>query len=282
MKLVIVQKMYTKNHESPFIKRCLLLVLFQACLLSCAHGQFIFPRTIKSEDSLSLARAFQKVENAVKSDSFIYLLNDSSFCSDFRYKYVYSCSYHTIEKDLIWGLPHATVEIMKVQIRHTPRLIYRNEHKLTNFNSFRDWLIYQIDKRLIYDSLNLNFELLYSIDKGNLQKENYFHETQIYHAKNIDSRLISMIFIFSPDGKVYRNVISKYSTPTFNNIAEFRYIINNKQLKIEVIRVNGAEIIRYFTTYKVKKNKLVFLNFSTNLSSIVNPGYYEKLPLIKI
>jgi hypothetical protein len=69
--------------------------------------------------------------------------------------------------------------------------------------------------------------------------------------------------------------------PEFNNISEFRYNINNKKLTIEIITLNGREVVRYLTTYRIKKRKLVFLNYSTT-SSRKKPGKYTILSLYKI
>jgi hypothetical protein len=244
-----------------------------------AYGQFKFPQTLAIEDSLTLAKSFKIVENAVNTDSLVFLFKDSSFCSHFKYKYLYGCIYHEIVNDLIWGLPHPTVVKMKTQILRSPNLIYCNEIKQNDSVTFGNRLSSIIEDRLIHDSLILNFNLLYSIDKGNSQK--YFNETRIYYTKAIDSLFYSDIFIFSPDGKVYKNVLSKYSMPEFNNISEFRYNINNKKLTIEIITLNGREVVRYLTTYRIKKRKLVFLNYSTT-SSRKKPGKYTILSLYKI
>ncbi len=263
-----------------YIKRFILLILLKVFFVCSAHGQFKFPLTLKKDDSLILAKTFQIVENAVNADSLVFLFKDSSFCSRFKYKHLYGCIYREIDNDLIWGLPHSTIVKMKTQILRSPNLTFFNEIKRKDSVTFRNRMISIIEDRLIHDSLISNFDLLYSIDKGNAQS--YFNEAKIYYTKAIDTLFYSDIFIFLPDGKVYKNVLSKYSMPEFNNITELRYnIFNNKKLAIEKIIVNGTDVIRYVTTYKIKKRKLVFLNYTTT-SSRKKPGKYTVLTLYKI
>jgi hypothetical protein len=267
--------------QSKLFNTYLKILILNVVSICNSFGQYVFPKSLVKEDSLNLAKTFQLVENAIVADSLEQLFQDSSFCSHFKYSQLYGCIDQSIEKDLIGGLPHSTIEKMKMQIKRSPLFCNGNGVVRADSSTLNYRLSLLINERLIHDSLISNINLLYSLTMDSSQKYSYFKESQVYHTKFIDSLFYSNLYIFLPDGRVYRNVLSKYSLPEFKNITESRYIINGNKLIIEKITVNGTFVVRSFTTYKLRNKRLVYLEYSTN-SPRNKPGKYTVLSLYKI